>query len=96
MWHQDLKHMSGRMAEMRAGLVNKLKELGNEHDWSHVTNQIGMFAYTGLNKDQVNELREKYAIYMTMDGRISIAGLNSGNLEYVAKGFHDVTVGKTF
>ena len=88
--------MSGRMADMRSGLVDKLKGLGNEHDWSHVTSQIGMFAFTGLNKDMVNELREKYAIYMTMDGRISIAGLNTKNLDYVANGFHAVTHGKKF
>ena len=61
-----------------------------------MTNQIGMFAYTGLNKDMVNELREKYAIYMTMDGRISIAGLNTKNLAYVAEAFHKVTHGKKF
>ena len=96
MWHNDLKHMSGRMAQMRTGLVKALKDLGNEHNWKHVTDQIGMFAYTGLNKDQVNELREKYAIYMTMDGRISIAGLNTGNLAYVADAFHKVTHGKAF
>ena len=96
MWHQDLKDMSGRMHAMRTGLVEKLTALGNEHDWSHVTSQIGMFAFTGLNKDQVNELREKYHIYMTMDGRISIAGLNTKNLDYVAEGFHAVTHGKTF
>ena len=51
MWHDDLVMMSTRMKEMRAGLVSKLKALGNEHDWSHATSQIGMFAYTGLNKD---------------------------------------------
>jgi aspartate aminotransferase len=96
MWHQDLRDMSGRMNEMRHGLVNKMKSLGNEHDWSHVTNQIGMFAYTGLNTDQVNSLRENEAIYMTMDGRISIAGLNTGNLDYVAEAFHKVTHGKDF
>lgn len=28
---------------------------------------------------------------MAKDGRISIAGLNSKNVEYVAKAFHDVT-----
>lgn len=88
--------MSGRMNTMRHGLVDKLKALGNEHNWSHVTSQIGMFAFTGLNKDQVNELREKYAIYMTMDGRISIAGLNTGNLDYVSEAFHKVTHGKKF
>jgi aspartate aminotransferase len=96
MWHQDLKDMSGRMHEMRHGLVAALKARGNEHDWSHVTSQIGMFAFTGLNKDQVNELREKWHIYMTMDGRISIAGLNTKNLEYIADGFHSVTAGKKF
>ena len=96
MWHQDLRDMSGRMNEMRHGLVNKMKSLGNEHDWSHVTNQIGMFAYTGLNTEQVNALREEKAIYMTMDGRISIAGLNTGNLNYVAEAFHAVTHGKEF
>lgn len=88
--------MSGRMKEMRAGLKSKLADLGNEHSWEHVTDQIGMFAYTGLNTDMVNELREKYAIYMTMDGRISIAGLNSGNIDYIAEAFHKVTHGKTF
>lgn len=49
MWHNDLKVMSGRMFEMRHGLVNKLKDIGNEHNWQHVIDQIGMFAYTGLN-----------------------------------------------
>jgi aspartate aminotransferase len=96
MWHQDLKDMSGRINEMRHGLKNRLKALGNEHNWDHLTNQIGMFAFTGLSKDQVNELREKYAIYMTMDGRISICGLNSSNLDYIAEGFHKVTHGKSF
>lgn len=96
MWHQDLKDMSSRMHSMRHGLVDKLKSLGNEHDWKHVTDQIGMFAYTGLNKDQVIELRDKYAIYMTMDGRISISGMNTGNLDYIADAFHKVTHGKKF
>ena len=88
--------MSSRMNEMRHGLVQKLKDLGNEHDWSHVTSQIGMFAYTGLNKDQVNTLREDHHIYMTMDGRISIAGLNTKNLDYIAENFHRVTHGQAF
>ena len=55
-----------------------------------------MFAFTGLNEEQVQELREKYAIYMTKDGRISIAGLNTKNLDYVAEAFHAVTHGKSF
>lgn len=96
MWHEDLRIMSRRMNDMRIGMKAALESLGNEHNWDHVTSQIGMFAFTGLNKDQINELREKYSIYMTMDGRISIAGLNTHNLDYVAGAFHAVTHGKSF
>jgi aspartate aminotransferase len=90
-WHKELKVMSGRMSDMRSGLVQKLKDRKNPHNWKHITDQIGMFAFTGLTKDQVDALRTQSAIYMTADGRISIAGLNSGNLDYVADAFHNVT-----
>ena len=90
-WHADLVHMSSRMKEMRAGLRQNLTDLGSQHDWSHVTSQIGMFAYTGLNVDQVNTLKNEHAIYMTADGRISIAGLNTGNLARISEAFHHVT-----
>jgi aspartate aminotransferase, mitochondrial len=95
-WHSELKVMSGRMADMRSGIANKLKEKGSKHSWKHITDQIGMFAYTGLSKDMVDELRNKYAIYMTGDARISICGLNTKNLDYVAEAFHQVTKDKTF
>lgn len=55
-----------------------------------------MFAFTGLNKEMVEEIRKKHAIYMTADGRISISGLNSKNLDYVADAFHDITKDKQF
>jgi aspartate/tyrosine/aromatic aminotransferase len=55
-----------------------------------------MFAFTGMNKDMIIELREKYHIYMTMDGRISIAGLNTKNIDHIAEAFHNVTHGKKF
>ena len=83
--------MSGRMKEMRAALVSNLTSSGSQLDWGHVTSQIGMFAYTGLNPEQVDTLREKHSIYMTKDGRISIAGLNTGNVERIAEAFHTVT-----
>ena len=84
------------MASMRTGLFDKLKEKGSTHNWNHIIDQIGMFAFTGLKKEMVEELRNKYAIYMTADGRISICGLNTKNLDYIAESFHAVTDGKTF
>jgi aspartate/tyrosine/aromatic aminotransferase len=53
-WYGELKVMSGRMGDMRKGIVEKLKERKNPHNWKHITDQIGMFAFTGLNKEMVD------------------------------------------
>jgi len=76
---------------MRAKLVKLLKDAGSTRDWSHIVNQIGMFAFTGLTPEEVDELREKYHIYMTRNGRISVAGVNDTNIDYLAQGIHAVT-----
>jgi len=52
-----------------------------------------MFAYTGVSVEQVNRLRDEFAVYLAASGRISIAGLNTGNIAYTAKAFHEVTKG---
>lgn len=72
--------MANRIRDMRVALVNEIKKHNNPNNWDHITNQIGMFAFTGLKPEHVNRLREEYHIYMTADGRISIAGLNSKNV----------------
>jgi len=48
--------------------VQNLKELGSKRDWSHITNQIGMFCYSGLTGEQVDTLKDKWHIYMTRNG----------------------------
>jgi aspartate aminotransferase len=90
-WERDVKEMADRIQTCRKGLVEELKALGSTRDWSHITNQIGMFAFTGLTPEQVDQLRDQFKIYMTRDGRISVAGINTNNLKYVAKAFHTVT-----
>lgn len=50
-----------------------------------------MFAYTGLSKDMVDSLRNEHHIYMTADGRISVAGLNHGNIDVISEAFHNAT-----
>lgn len=94
-YYEECNMMASRIQEMRTKLVDTLKSVGSTHDWSHVTGQIGMFAYTGMSSDMCDELTKEYAIFLTRDGRISIAGLNDGNVEYVAKAIHQVTDGKS-
>ena len=89
-WEDNLRTMSGRIISMRTALRNKLEELGTPGKWNHITDQIGMFSFTGLSEAQVLKLREDAHIYMTKNGRISMAGLNTKNVEYVAKAIDKV------
>jgi aspartate aminotransferase, cytoplasmic len=84
-WEANLKTMSGRIIDMRKALRGKLEQLGTPGTWNHITDQIGMFSFTGLTEAQVAKLRSEGHIYMTKNGRISMAGLNTKNVEYVAE-----------
>jgi len=50
-----------------------------------------MFAFTGVDLAATQRLINEFHIYLTADGRISIAGLNTKNVDYVAKAFDEVT-----
>jgi len=56
-----------------------------------VTSQIGMFCFSGMSEAEVLKMRADSAVYFTNDGRISVAGLNTGNVEYVANAIHAAT-----
>jgi len=90
-WLVEVKGMADRIITVRAALKENLEKEGSTHDWSHIVNQIGMFCYSGLNPDQVSRLTNEHSIYLTKDGRISMVGVTSGNVEYLAKSIHEVT-----
>jgi aspartate aminotransferase len=91
LWYKEIKVMANRINDMRAQLKEKLEKVGSQKDWSHITNQIGMFCYTGLNKEQVDRLIKEFHIYLTSDGRISMAGITPQNIDYVAESIHKVS-----
>ena len=66
-----------------------LERLNTPGTWHHVTDQIGMFSFTGLTKEQVQNMTDKWHIYMTFDGRISLAGLSSSKTRYLAEAMVD-------
>ncbi|KAK9478634.1 pyridoxal phosphate-dependent transferase [Lipomyces japonicus] len=84
-WVRDLKTMANRILENRQVLYEKLVELKTPGTWNHIIDQIGMFSFTGLTPAQVAKITKDYHVYLTSNGRISMAGLNSGNVDYFAK-----------
>lgn len=91
-WLGEVKGMANRINGMRSTLKNLLvKDLGNKNNWDHITNQIGMFAFLGISPEQVQELVEKHHVYLTKDGRISVAGITKHNVKHLAESLHKVT-----
>lgn len=101
---------------MRQGLRERLEKLGTPGTWNHITDQIGMFSFTGLNRNKtcvfvyfhllitfliicvyvyvvavaVDKLIKEHHIYLLKGGRINMCGLNTTNIDYVAKCFYQV------
>jgi aromatic-amino-acid transaminase len=82
-WENELSEMRVRIKAMRQKLVDGLKAAGVKQDMSFITTQIGMFSYSGLNKDQMVRLRSEFGVYGTDTGRMCVAALNSKNIDYV-------------
>ncbi len=82
-WKNELDAMRDRIAGMRAALADGLAARGVAMDCSFMTQQNGMFSFSGLNKEQVAFLREEKAIYIVGSGRINVAGLTPENMNGV-------------
>jgi len=90
-WLEDVKGMANRIISVRDLLRANLTKEGSTRDWTHITDQIGMFCFTGMTAPQVERLAKEFSIYLTKDGRISMAGVTSKNVEYLAHAIHQVT-----
>jgi aromatic-amino-acid transaminase len=86
LWEEELGGMRERIRAMRQALVAKLRAAGATGDLDYITQQKGMFSYSGLSTPQMQRLRGECGIYGLDSGRICVAALNSRNLDAVVTG----------
>jgi aspartate aminotransferase len=48
--------MADRIISVRNALKDGLKKEGSTKDWKHITDQIGMFCFTGMTPEQVGSI----------------------------------------
>jgi len=84
-WEKELAEMRVRIKSMRQKLVDGLKAAGVKTDMSFITEQVGMFSYSGLSKEQMVRLRNEFGVFGTDTGRMCVAALNSKNIDHVCK-----------
>lgn len=87
LWFAELRQISGRILRVRRELTAELHSVragGAGYSWDHIQQQVGMFAFTGLQEKHVSALQADHRVYLTRDGRLSLAGLSSRDIPYVA------------
>uniref|UniRef100_A0A3Q0STX0 Aspartate aminotransferase n=1 Tax=Amphilophus citrinellus TaxID=61819 RepID=A0A3Q0STX0_AMPCI len=88
-WYGNVKTMADRVLLMRDQLKAKLQALGTPGTWDHITQQIGMFSFTGLTPTQVEYMIKEKHVYLMASGRINMCGLTTKNIDYVAQSIHE-------
>jgi aspartate/tyrosine/aromatic aminotransferase len=90
-WHGEVADMRDRINKTRKVLVKTLAAKGAPADYSFMAMQRGMFSFSGLTAEQVDTLREKYAIYIVRSGRINVAGITPQNIEPLCEAIAQVS-----
>lgn len=85
MWERELEEMRLRILEMRHVFSNTLRKMIPDRDFSFIEKQRGMFSYSGLSKDIIRILRERFHIHALDSGRICVAAMNTRNIEYICR-----------
>ena len=83
LWRKEVLIMRDRVRSMRSALVERLKKRIPD-DFGFILQQRGIFSYSGLSREQMVAMRERYSVYGIESGRICVAALNPRNLDYVA------------
>ena len=84
-WYDELQEMRDRINGNRQKIVDKLVENGVTRDFTHIVRQKGMFSFLGITPEQVQRLQDEYSVYMVGSSRMSIAGISSSNVDYLAQ-----------
>ena len=80
-WETELGEMRDTMLSIRRQLADELRRQCNTDRFDFIAAHRGMFSRLGLDKNIVESLREKHAMYVVGDSRINIAGLSGGRHE---------------
>lgn len=78
-WKKELEEMCAFIRSRREKLQEAMAD-ETSRDWSFITRHHGMFSLLPLGKENVDILREEYAIYLVGTGRANLAGLRNDEM----------------
>lgn len=89
-WEEELKLMRERITALKKEFVQEMSKRKLKTDYSFLSKTLGMFCYTGLSPKEVERMQKEFAIYLTSDGRMNVAGLPHRHLMRVVDGIEHI------
>jgi aspartate/tyrosine/aromatic aminotransferase len=89
-WERELAVMRERIVKLRQMFTHELTSRDLGKDYHYLAKGVGMFCYTGLGQKEVEQLQREFAIYLTLDGRMNVAGLTEHSLVKVASAIEHI------
>ena len=93
-WEDELTQMRDRIHDMRRLFAQTLSAegvtLGPDGENAFIVRQKGMFSFSGLDPQQIQTLRDQYAIYIVRDGRVNVSGMTEQNMGRLCKAIASV------
>ncbi len=84
-WQTELESIRLRIQSMRSLLADSINKNATGLDFSHIKQQRGMFSFLGISANQLQRLRDEFAVYIVNSTRINLAGINSSNIDYLSE-----------
>ncbi len=80
-WVEELANMRVRIGRLREQFVAAMQARVPDVDFGYISDQRGMFSYSGIPANAVDRLKNEHSIYMLKSGRINVAGINATNID---------------
>ncbi|KAI4466064.1 aspartate aminotransferase [Holotrichia oblita] len=90
-WRSELREMADRLVAVRRAFKQSMIQLGSKVNWDHFDRSVGLVTMCGLSLEQIEKLMKEHFVFLNPSGRMVISALNSKNIDYVTRSFHEVT-----
>lgn len=81
MWERDIANIRQRIRITRERIIDRLKSHGVTHDLSHMLREKGLFTTLDLSLESIEELQDKYSIYIAKTRRINVTSMTDEQMD---------------
>ncbi len=85
MWSDELTQINVKIKSIRTKLCAAFRQASGDNYFDYILSQEGMFAMLPATEEQMEVLRNEYAVYGLNNGRINLASIAEQDIDYLVE-----------